>query len=265
MTYPKVCLTIAGMDPSGGAGVIADIRTFSAFGCFATAAVSSLTFQNTTGVFGAVHQAGETVFRQIKSVMDDFDVAAVKTGMLPTREVIESTARALDQRAVGNLVVDPVVRSTSGFDLISDEALGALVELLFPISILVTPNMQEAERITGKLIQSREDIAEAAHVILSLGAQNVLMKGGHFTDADKSIDYLYSENGSPRDFKATRIETDSTHGTGCTLAAAITACLALGNELPEAVDTAKKFVTEAIRTAPGLGRGHSPINIPKSA
>ncbi|MEK7855586.1 MAG: hydroxymethylpyrimidine/phosphomethylpyrimidine kinase, partial [Acidobacteriota bacterium] len=142
-------MTIAGLDPSGGAGIIADIKAFSAFGCFATAAVSSLTFQNTTGVFGAVHQDASTIRGQIEAVMDDFDVAAVKTGMLPTREVIEETARIMSERGVKTLVVDPVVRSTSGYDLIDDAALRVLIEKLFPLSLVVTPNIQEAERISG--------------------------------------------------------------------------------------------------------------------
>ncbi|MEQ1645695.1 MAG: bifunctional hydroxymethylpyrimidine kinase/phosphomethylpyrimidine kinase, partial [Pyrinomonadaceae bacterium] len=122
-----ICLTIAGLDPSGGAGIIADIKTFSAFGCFATAAIASVTFQNTTGVFGAVHQTAESVRRQIEAVFDDFEVAAVKTGMLPTREIIESVAKVLAERGVKRLVVDPVVRSTSGFDLIDDAALEAVI------------------------------------------------------------------------------------------------------------------------------------------
>lgn len=265
MANQKVCLTIAGLDPSGGAGIIADIKTFSAFGCFGTAAVSSLTFQNTTGVFGAVHQTGEAVRKQAEAVMNDLEVAAIKTGMLPTREVIEATASLLSERKVENLVVDPVVRSTSGFDLIDDEALRALIELLFPLSIVVTPNTQEAERISGTAIRSREDVAAAAQTIISMGAASVLMKGGHFIDAEKATDYLYYADGRSEIFEAEYIDTDSTHGTGCTLAAAITANLALGKKLSEAVAIAKIFVTEAIRTAPKLGHGHSPINIPRSA
>lgn len=261
MAERKVCLTIAGLDPSGGAGIIADIKTFAAFGCFGSAAISSLTFQNTTGVFGAEHQTGDTVRRQAAAVMDDLDVAAVKTGMLPSRDVIESTAELLREREVANLVVDPVVRSTSGYDLIDDAALRSLIELLFPLSLVVTPNTQEAERISGVAIRTRDDIAEAARIILSMGPRSVLMKGGHFIDAGKAIDHLFFADGSSQIFEADFIDTNATHGTGCTLAAAITANLALGKELSEAVAIAKKFVTEAIRTAPNLGHGHSPINI----
>src|SRR5688572_25004504 len=137
MSKPPVCLTIAGLDPSGGAGIIADIKTFSAFGCFAAAAVSSITFQNTVGVFGAEHQTAEAVRRQVEPIIDDYDIAALKTGMLPTRDVIEETAALAARMKGAAFVVDPVVRSTSGFDLIDDEALRALIRVLFPLSDLI--------------------------------------------------------------------------------------------------------------------------------
>ena len=158
MSKQKICLTIAGLDPSGGAGIIADIKTFSAFGCFATAAIASITFQNTTGVFGAVHQNAETMRGQVEPVLEDFEIAAVKTGMLPTREVIEETARLIQTNRLTNVVVDPVVRSTSGFDLIDNDALAVLIKILFPLSAVVTPNIQEAERITDTTIRSESDI-----------------------------------------------------------------------------------------------------------
>ncbi|HZH34598.1 MAG TPA: hydroxymethylpyrimidine/phosphomethylpyrimidine kinase, partial [Pyrinomonadaceae bacterium] len=134
---PKIALTIAGLDPSGGAGIIADIKTFTAFGCFATAAIASLTFQNTTGVFGAIHQTAESIRRQVVPVLEDFEIAAVKTGMLPTREIIEETARLVLEFNLPNFVVDPVVRSTSGFDLIDDAALQSVIQKLFPLARLV--------------------------------------------------------------------------------------------------------------------------------
>lgn len=264
MSSQKVCLTIAGLDPSGGAGIIADIKTFSAFGCFATAAIASITFQNTTGVFGSVHQTAETIRGQVEPVLDDFQVAAVKTGMLPTREVIEETARLIRENGLTNIVVDPVVRSTSGFDLIDDAALRLLIEMLFPLSMIVTPNIQEAERITGTTIKSEGDIDNAAQVIRSIGAGNVLIKGGHFESEtrlnQKARDYLFTGEGKTV-FEGDYIDTTSTHGTGCTLAAAIAANLALGKDLKEAVTVAKDFVNRAIRTAPKIGSGHSPINI----
>ena len=289
-----VCLTIAGVDPSGGAGIIADIKTFSAFGCFATAAIASLTFQNTQGVFGAANQTAETVRAQVLPILDDFEIAALKTGMLPTGEIIDEVARIVTEHNLTNFVVDPVVRSTSGFDLIDDAALKILIERLFPLSTVITPNIPEAERITQMKIESADDIRKAAKLMQSLGAKNVIIKGGHrpisdfgFGIADleddavdkqsnagsqmtknpkseipnpKSIDFLFMGD-EEFTFSADFIETIATHGTGCTFAAAITAGLAHGKSLREAVESAKRFVTEAIRTAPGLGKGHSPINI----
>ena len=262
-SQPQICLTIAGLDPSGGAGIIADIKTFAAFGCFPAAAVASVTFQNTTGVFGAVHQTSDSVRKQIEPVLDDYAVAAVKTGMLPTREIIETVAAIIEDRKLKNIVVDPVVRSTSGFNLIDDAALAALIEKLFPLADLVTPNIPEAERIAKMKIASPADIERAAAVMRSMGARNVLIKGGHIKAKGKSKkakDYLFIGE-DLRIFEAEFIETSATHGTGCTLAAAIAANLALGKSLAEAVKIAKDFVTEAIRTAPNIGKGNSPINI----
>jgi hydroxymethylpyrimidine/phosphomethylpyrimidine kinase len=259
-----VCLTLAGLDPSGGAGVVADIKTFTSFGCYAAAAVSSVTFQNTTGVFGAVHQTAESVRKQVEPVLDDFDVAAIKTGMLPTKEIITETARLLERSHCLKIVVDPVVRSTSGFDLIDDDALRALMEILFPIASIVTPNRPEAERICGFTIKNYDDVARAGEKILALGPDNVLIKGGHaINGANKAVDHLFSASGSVR-FEREFIETTSTHGTGCTLSSAIAANLALGNDLLEAVKIAKDFVFEGIRSAKQLGKGHSPVNIPAS-
>ncbi len=264
----KVCLTIAGLDPSGGAGVVADIKTFTAFGCFATAAVTSLTFQNTCGVYGAAHQTAETVRRQIEPIIDDFEISALKTGMLPTAEIIEETARIVKENCLKNYVLDPVVRSTSGFDLIDDAALRSLIEKLFPLAELVTPNLFEAERIARIRIKSEADIKKAARIMQSSGAKNVLIKGGHFFEATNQTgkganriarDYLFAGE-DLRVFEAGFIDTTATHGTGCALASAIAANLALGNDLVKSVDTAKRFVTEAIRTAPDLGKGNSPVN-----
>jgi hydroxymethylpyrimidine kinase/phosphomethylpyrimidine kinase len=269
----RICLTIAGLDPSGGAGIVADIKTFTAFGCFTTAAISSITFQNTTGVFGAVHQTAETLRGQAEPIIEDFEIAAIKTGMLPTREIIEETARLVKENNLKNFVVDPVVRSTSGFDLIDDEALKILIEQLFPLANIITPNLPEAERIAQMKIENEKDIEKAAKIMQNQGARNVLIKGGHLPILDSKIakdqkpetrnrkarDFLFVGN-DKYVFEADFIETTATHGTGCTLASAIAANLALGKSLIEAVEIAKKFVTEAIRTAPNLGHGHSPIN-----
>ena len=256
---PPVCLTIAGLDPSGGAGIIADIKTFSAFGCFPTAAVASVTFQNTQGVFGAVHQTADSIRCQVEPVIDDYEVAALKTGMLPTREIIDEVARLVEHFGIENVVVDPVVRSTSGFDLIDDAALSSVIEKLFPLATVITPNIPEAERIARMQIRSEADIATAAGIMRNFGAENVLIKGGHLA-GDRARDFLFLGD-KVHVFEEDFIETNSTHGTGCTLAAAITANLALGKTLVDSVGISKKFVHEAIRTSPGLGKGNSPINI----
>lgn len=268
-----VCLTIAGLDPSGGAGIIADIKTFTSLGCFATSAITSLTFQNTTGVFGAIHQTAESVRGQVEPVLQDFNVSALKTGMLPTQEIIEEAARIVSENNLKNFVVDPVVRSTSGYDLIDDKALKSLIKKLFPLSTVVTPNVPEAERLTGLKIASLADIEQAAKVIQDFGAKAVIIKGGHLPLSDlkdkntsaelssqrKAIDFMFVGD-ETFTFSAEFLETTATHGTGCTFAAAITASLANGKSLFEAVESAKRFVTEAIRTASMIGHGHSPVN-----
>ena len=260
----KIALTIAGVDPSGGAGTLADVKTFAAFGVFPTAAIASITFQNTLSVFGAEHQSAESVRQQITPILDDYEVAAVKTGMLPTREIIEEVAAIIVERELKNGVVDPVVRSTSGFDLIDNAALRSLIEKLFPLADIITPNIPEAERISGVAIESESDIHDAASVMRDLGSRNVLIKGGHLVSAEgerrKAKDFLFLGE-ELTILEGEFFDTTATHGTGCTLSSAIAANLALGNDLLTSVEIAKRFVNEAIRTAPMIGRGHSPINI----
>ncbi|MCS6873830.1 MAG: bifunctional hydroxymethylpyrimidine kinase/phosphomethylpyrimidine kinase [Pyrinomonadaceae bacterium] len=270
----NVCLTIAGVDPSGGAGIIADVKTFKAFGCFPTAVITSITFQNTLGVFGAVHQSSETVKNQIIPILDDYEVAAFKTGMLPSEEIIEEVASIISTRRLKNLILDPVVRSTSGYDLIDDIALKSLIEKLFPLALVVTPNIPEAERICKMRIENLEDVKNAAKQILNFGAKAVLIKGGHLpfeeilegviytevpTSSKKAYDFLFLE-GKLIIFASSYIETRATHGTGCVLSAAITASIAKGKSLPQAVYDAKRFVTEAIRSSPLIGKGFPPVN-----
>ncbi len=301
MTGPtKTALTIAGLDPSGGAGIVADLKTFAAFGCYGAAAITSVTFQNTQGVFGAENQSAASVRNQVAPIFDDFAIDAVKTGMLPTREIIDEIAAMAIEFGFGKFVVDPVVRSTSGFDLIDDDALRSLIDGLFPLATIITPNAVEAERITGTKIRSLADIREAARVMHDQGARAVLIKGGHLGILDfgfgiwdlddvrsnsgsgileldslvgrsdsgagvpesakpRAVDFLFIE-GEEHRFAADFIETTATHGTGCTLSAAIAAGLAGGNSLIDAVDAAKRYVTAAIRTAPMIGKGHSPVN-----
>ena len=262
----NVALTIAGLDPSGGAGITADIKTFSVFGCYATSVVSSITFQNTQGVFGTVHQSAKSVRKQLEPIIDDFNISAFKTGMLPTEEVIKEVSQIIKERKLKNFVIDPVVRSTSGFDLIDDKALKSLIGTLFPLSDLITPNLPEAERISGIQINSDDKIREAALIMKDLGAKNVLIKGGHESDEGQNTktelarDFLFI-NDNEFILEEEFIETDATHGTGCTLAAAITANLALGKELKESVEIAKKFVTMAIKHSPDIGKGNSPVGI----
>jgi hydroxymethylpyrimidine kinase/phosphomethylpyrimidine kinase len=184
-TEMPVALTVAGFDPSGGAGVVADVKTFTAFGCFAAAAVTSLTFQNTTGVFGAMHQTAATVRAQVLPVIEDFAVACAKTGMLPTREVIAEVAGLFRETRLPAPVVDPVVRSTSGYDLISDGALAALVSELLPLARVLTPNLPEAERITGLKIEDEDGMRRAARLMREMGARAVLVKGGHLKSSDE--------------------------------------------------------------------------------
>lgn len=256
-----VCLTIAGLDPSGGAGVLADIKTFGAFGCYGAAVVTSITYQNTVGVFGSENVSEESVRKQLQPIFDDFHVAAVKTGMLPAREIIETVAELIKKHRPPYLVVDPVVRSTSGFDLIDDDALMAVCNMLFPLADVITPNLAEAERIVGSGIETNKDREGAAEKMAAMGARNILIKGGHAKDGEprQAVDLLFG-GGGIESFEAEFINTTSTHGTGCTLAAGIAANLALGLDLSSAVSAAKDFVTDAIRSAPGIGRGHGPLN-----
>lgn len=253
-----VVMAIAGFDPSAGAGILADIKTISAFGCYGVAAVTSLTLQNTQGVFGAYHQKREAVRGQVAPLFDDFDIAAVKTGMLPGRDVIEEVADIIRAETVGRLVVDPVVRSTSGFDLIDDKALDALITLLFPLASVVTPNAAEAERITGIHIKDVAMMQKAAEAVFALGPRAVLIKGGD-VQSETATDVLLDSTGCAT-FSAERVRSRNTHGTGCTLASALACMLARGFTLRDSIPVAKQYVYDAIRTAPRLGRGHGPLN-----
>lgn len=255
---PPVVLTIAGFDPSAGAGILADIKTISAFRCFGVAAVTSLTFQNTQGVFGAVHQTGRSIRGQVEPLLSDFDIAAVKTGMLPSAAIIEEVAALITANGLGPVVVDPVIRSTSGFDLIDGDALAALVEKLFPLAALVTPNAAEAERLAGFRVHDLETMRNAAAAICALGAPAVLVKGGEI-GGDTATDLLM-QGERVRTFSAERVVSSSTHGTGCTLSSAVASLLARGKSLDNAIAQAKGYVVAAIRDAAALGHGHGPLN-----
>jgi hydroxymethylpyrimidine kinase/phosphomethylpyrimidine kinase len=249
-------LTIAGLDPSGGAGIVADIKTIAALGCFPAAAVTSITYQNTTGVFGAEQQTAATLRAQVEPIVQDLNVAGAKTGMLPTAEIVAEVARLF---AEGNLpapVVDPVVVATSGDVLIDDEAFQILKTKLFPLARVVTPNIPEAEKLAGFPIHTEADMRRAAETIQSLGARAVLVKGGHRGDA---VDILLSDDGTFTEFRSEYLDVGEVHGSGCTLSAAIAACLGKGMTLEEAVGAAKEYVTNAIRSASRIGRGAMPL------
>jgi hydroxymethylpyrimidine/phosphomethylpyrimidine kinase len=239
-----VVLTIAGVDPSGGAGIIADVKTIATFGCFPAAAVTSLTFQNAQQVFGAEHQSAATVRAQVEPIVQDATVAAAKTGMLPTAEVVAEVARLFSELELPAPVVDPVMISTSGYDLIGEEAFQILKTRLLPLARVVTPNIPEAERLAGFLISSEADMRSAAQAIQSLGARAVLVKGAHRGDA---TDILLDETGKFVEFREEYINVGEIHGTGCTLSAAIAANLALGLTLSAAVASAKNYLTSALR------------------
>jgi hydroxymethylpyrimidine kinase/phosphomethylpyrimidine kinase len=255
----KTVLVVAGYDPSGGAGILADVKAVGALGAYAAAAITSITFQNTVGVFGAEHVTPAALRAQIEPIFEDLEVDALKTGMLPTAELIELTASEVASRPRRPLVVDPVIRSTSGYDLIDEAALRVLVDRLLPHADVVTPNAVEAERLTGMRVDSEEALERAARLIVSMGPRAALVKGGHLDLGGRAVDVLV-EGDRAFHFEAPRVETRNTHGTGCTLASAIATYLALGRPLVEAVAGAKEYVTEAIARAPGIGRGHGPLN-----
>lgn len=259
-----VVLSIAGLDPSGGAGIVADIRTIASFGCFPAVAITSITFQNTTGVLGAEHQSVETVRRQVEPVVNDLKVAAAKTGMLPTAEIVTEVASLFEETNLPAPVVDPVMVSTSGHDLIGDEAFKILKTRLLRVARLLTPNIPEAERLVGFDIVNEFDMRRAAEVIKKLGAEAVLIKGGHRvnTASNDALDILLTKNDDFTEFREEFINVGEVHGSGCTLSAAIAAGLGQGMSLESAVSQAKRYITERIRAlkeAPRIGHGARPI------
>lgn len=278
-----IALTIAGFDPSGGAGVLADASTFAAFGFHASAAITSITFQNRARVFGAVHQSGEAVRAQVMELLDDYKIVCSKIGMLPTREVVHEVARLFRETDLPSPVVDPVITSTSGQRLMEEDALDSLISQLLPVARLITPNIPEAEQLTGMSITSEPEMQQAAAMIRTLGARAVLIKGGHLGEqkaegggreaggrrqeaesrrqeaereeaADKfalpadAIDVLDNE-GRVTVFRERRVLGGELHGSGCVLSAAIAAGLGKGMTLEDSVSTAKLFVWEAISKA----------------
>jgi hydroxymethylpyrimidine/phosphomethylpyrimidine kinase len=253
---PPVALTIAGSDPSGGAGLQADLKTFHQFGVYGEAVVTLVTVQNTLGVTRVECLPAELVIEQLRAVLEDIPPRAAKTGALGNREIVEAVAAA----AAGfefPLVVDPVMLSKHGAPLVSEDAREAIARRLLPRAALVTPNLHEAAVLAGIPIRELSAMHRAAERIVEQGAQAVLVKGGHLAGA--ATDVLLA-GGRFYEFPEERIDTPHTHGAGCTYSAAIAAGLAQGLDLPEAVRRAKAFVTAAIRSAPGLGAGAGPVN-----
>lgn len=254
-------LSIAGSDPSGGAGIQADLKTFAASGCYGMAVVTALTAQNTRGV-SAVHvPPAAFVAAQIDAIFDDIRVDAVKIGMLATGEIVAIVAERLARRGARNIVVDPVLVATSGDSLGAPDVVDAMRTHLFPLATLLTPNLPEAARLSG-LAEPEDpaDFAPLAERLRADGAAAVLIKGGHLA-AGEAVDVLFTVGGSRR-FAAPRVDTRNTHGTGCTLSSAIAARFAQGQPLAEAVAGAKDYLTGALRESGALdvGSGHGPVN-----
>jgi hydroxymethylpyrimidine/phosphomethylpyrimidine kinase len=256
MSIPKA-LTIAGSDSGGGAGVQADLKTFSAYRVFGMSVITAVTAQNSVGVQAVEYLPPAFVTQQLSSVLDDFGADAAKCGMLGTAPIVLAVAAGLLAHPVERLVVDPVMIAKSGDALLEPDAVRAVTTSLLPLALVVTPNLPEAEVLAGIPVSSRADMEEAARRIHKLGPRHVLVKGGHLKG--DAVDLLY--NGREFTvFQVPRLESDNTHGTGCTLSAAVTAGLAVGRPLETAVADALDFVHRAIARAPGLGAGHGPLD-----
>jgi hydroxymethylpyrimidine/phosphomethylpyrimidine kinase len=257
-TKPRI-LVVAGSDSGGGAGIQADIKTITMLGGFAMTAVTALTAQNTLGVDEVLPVEPRFVALQMKSVLTDIGADAIKTGMLGSARVVEAVADVCESLAFGvPLIVDPVMVAKGGARLLDKGAHDALVLRLLPLASLVTPNVPEAEILTGMTIKTPRDLERAADALLALGPSAVLMKGGHL-EGDTVVDVLRTADGADHRFEGPRIVSRSTHGTGCTLASGIAAGIAEGLTLQGAVARARDYVIEAIRRAPGLGKGHGPL------
>jgi hydroxymethylpyrimidine/phosphomethylpyrimidine kinase len=252
-------LSVAGSDSGGGAGIQADLKTFSALGVFGMTAITAVTVQNTKGVFGYEEVSPETVGDQIRAVATDIGVDAAKTGMLASTAIVEAVADAIAETRIPNLVVDPVFVSKHGHALLDEDAVGALRERILPLAMLVTPNLPEAGGLAGFGVKTREQMQDAARAILAMGPAAVLVKGGHLEGPDRAED-LFFDGRELVWIDAERIDTPHTHGTGCVLSSAITAHLAKGEGLLPAVRLGKAFVTEAIRHALPIGQGIGPVD-----
>ena len=253
----RTALTIAGSDCSGGAGIQADLKTMLANGVYGMSVITSLTAQNTTGVRSILNSDPKFLADQIDAVFEDIVPDAVKTGMIPSKELVEVIAERMKFYDVKNLVVDPVMVATSGADLSNSESVKALKEKLIPLSTLVTPNVPEAEVLSGMKINTKDDMVKAAEKISKECGCSVLIKGGH--SKENADDVLYHD-GEVYVFGMTKIDNENTHGTGCTLSSAIACNLAKGMDVPKAVTRAKEYITEAIKSGLDLGHGRGPLD-----
>ena len=257
MKSVRKALTIAGSDSGAGAGIQADLKTFAALGVYGTSALTAITAQNTLGVTQVLALSPGLVGAQIDAILEDIGAHAVKTGMLANAGIIRAIAGKVRHHRLKNLVVDPVMVATSGDLLIQKNAVAALRAELLPLAAVVTPNIPEAEVLTGMQIRTARDIENAARRMIDMGARTVIIKGGHLRGP--AIDFFYDGKNS-RSLRAPRLRTKSTHGTGCTFSAAIAAYLARGENLESAVRAAKKYITAAIRAGFTVGAGHSPVH-----
>ncbi|UCH84621.1 MAG: bifunctional hydroxymethylpyrimidine kinase/phosphomethylpyrimidine kinase [Candidatus Latescibacterota bacterium] len=254
----KQVLTVAGSDSGGGAGIQADLKTFHAHGVFGASVLTAITAQNTVAVTDAFELPCELIDAQLDAVFEDFDIAAVKTGMLSSAAIVEAVAAGLRKRKVERLVVDPVMISKSGFKLLKGDAVNNLKMFLLPLALVVTPNIHEAELLAGHAIDSMDAMKDAARRIRDYGPRHVLVKGGH-AEFNRATDVLF-DGVEFHLFQAPYIDTSNLHGTGCTYSAAITARVALGEPLAEAIKNAKTYITRAIENALDIGQGHGPTN-----
>src|SRR5438128_1524153 len=258
----RTTLTIAGSDPSGGAGIQADLKTFAAFGLYGASAITAITVQSTKGVEAVAPLSADLVTAQIEAVAGDFALDATKIGMLATAAIVEAVVAAIEELELPLVVVDPVLVSTSGERLLDADGVQTLCLELLPLARVVTPNIPEAEALSGRYIRSAQQAREAARRIHDMGAASVIITGGHSSWDDERaqiVDLLF-DGDVFHEFRTARIDTRHTHGTGCTFASAVAAGLALGRELPDAVARAQQYVAGAIAHALGIGHGRGPID-----
>ncbi len=257
----KRALTIAGSDSGGGAGIQADLKTFAARGVYGMSAITALTAQNTVGVQGVFEIPTDFIALEIDSVVSDIGADAVKTGMLSSAPIIQTVAAKIREYRLAPLVVDPVMVAKSGDHLLRDDARDALIREILPLATVVTPNLHEAHVLCGFPITNLDEMRRAAITIKAMGPQNVVVKGGHLPETSDAIDLLY-DGESFREYRAERIESENTHGTGCTFASAIAAELAKGRRVADAVQAAKEYLTTTLRASVnlGIGHGHGPMN-----